>query len=293
MKSSLKFLLGVLLLCQYACGNTNGSPKATAAAPVEVENEGVNISYDDSKKGDTTLLLVHGWNIDKTYWTNQTAYFAKKYRVVAIDLPGFGKSGKNRNNWNVEEYGKDITALITRLNLNNVILVGHSMSGAIVVETALKNPARVIGVVGVDNFTNFGAVVSPELKKDIAEAYKALRSNYKNAVLQYATQSLFSPATDSAVKAKVINDFLNADSVMTTNILEQNDHYPTDEKLKALGKTIYLINSNHHATDTSGFKKYGVPYVLLSVGPTGHYPMLEAPNEFNKQLEQVIFDIRK
>lgn len=293
MNNISKFFIGVLFVLQYSCINLDTNSKTTSLENVKVENQGVNIDYADSKVGDTTLLFIHGWNIDKSYWANQTDFFSKKYKVVALDLPGFGKSGKNRKSWTVEEYGKDITAILTKLDLKNVILIGHSMSGAIVVEAALKNPTRVIGVVGVDNYTNFGAEVSPELEKDVSEAYKALRTNYKKIALQYANQSLFSPSTDSTVRKRVIRDFMNADSVIAVEILEQNDKYPTDEKLKLLGKTIYLINSNYHLTDTLGFKKYNVPYNLLYVGPTGHYPMIENPNEFNKQLEQAIREIRK
>ena len=288
-----KIFIVLLFVLQYSCSNLGTNSKMTSLEKVKVENQDVNIDYDDTKVGDTTLLFIHGWNIDKTYWANQTAFFLKKYRVVELDLPGFGKSGKNRKSWTVEEYGKDITAILTQLDLHNVILIGHSMSGAIVVEAALKNPTRVIGIVGIDNFTNFGADLSPEVKKDISDAYKALRTNYKQIVLQYANQSLFAPSTDSIVRKRVIKDFINVDSSIAVEILETNDKYPTDEKLKSLKKTLYLINSSYHPTDTSGFNKYNVPFEVLYVGPTGHYPMIENSNEFNKKLDHVIKEIGK
>jgi pimeloyl-ACP methyl ester carboxylesterase len=288
MNSSSKFFIVVLFLLQYGCSNSDTKSKATSSEKISVENLGATIDYFDSRIGDTTLLFIHGWNINKEYWVDQIDFFSKDYRVVTLDLPGFGKSGKNRKSWTVEEYGNDVTAIIKQLNLKNVVLIGHSMSGAIVVEAALRNPTRVIGVVGVDNFTNFRAVVSPQLRKYISEAYKALRANYKKVTLQYANESLFSPSTDSAVRKRVIRDFMNVDSVTAVNILETNDKYSTDEKLKSLRRPIYLINSNYHPTDTLGFKKYKVPYYLFYVGPTGHYPMIESPAEFNKLLAQVV-----
>jgi pimeloyl-ACP methyl ester carboxylesterase len=293
MNNVSKLFIGVIFFLQYACNNSDTNSKATSLEKIAVENQGVNIDYFDSKVGDTTLLFLHGWNIDKTYWENQTDFFSKKYRVIALDLPGFGKSGKNRKNWTVDEYGKDITAILTKLDLDNVILIGHSMSGAIVLEAALKNPTRVVGVVGVDNFTNFGAVLSSEVKKDISDAYKALKTNYREIAMQYVNQSLFAPSTDSFVRKRVTNDFLNVDSIIAVEILETNDKYPIDEKLKSLGKTLYLINSSYHPTDTSEFKRYSVPFKLFYVGPTGHYPMIENSNEFNKKLEQVIKEIGK
>lgn len=290
MNSSLKFCI-VIFLLQYACNHLDTKAKEFPTEKIKIQNQGAHIDYFDSGMGDTTLLFIHGWNIDKEYWLDQIDKFSKDYRLVTLDLPGFGKSGRNRESWTVEEYGNDVTAVLTQLNLKNVVLIGHSMSGAIVVEAAHKNPSQVIGVVGVDNFTNFGAEVSPELKKEISEAYKALRTNYREIVLQYANQSLFSPSTDSAVRKRVIRDFTTVDSVIAVDVLETNDKYPTDEKLKALRKPIYLINSSYHRTDTLGFIKYKVPYYLFYVGPTGHYPMIENPEEFNKQLEKVIQEI--
>lgn len=290
MNKLLIFLISSLLVLQYSCRNPQ-SNSTTSMEKVKIDNQGVNIDYEDSKTGKITLLFIHGWNIDRSYWVNQINFFSKKYRVIVIDLPGHGKSGKNRENWTVEEYGKDVTAILTQLDLHNVILIGHSMSGAIVVESALKNPDRVIGVVGVDNFSDFGKEVSQEEKNEMHEAYKALRINYKETVLQYANQSLFSPSTNNTIRKRVIGDFIDADSTIAVEILEQNEKYPIDVNLKSLRKTIFLLNSNHYPTDTSGFKKDNIPYKILYVGPTGHYPMIENPGTFNNSLERVILKI--
>lgn len=288
-----KLRVGLLFILVTSCGDSQNTSNTKVADKIKVENQGVNIDYDDSRVGDTTLLFVHGWNIDKSYWEHQGTFFSPKYRVVAPDLPGFGRSGKNRKGWTVEEYGKDITAVLTQLDLKNVILVGHSMSGAIVIEAALKNPSRVIGVVGVDNFTNIGAVQSPQEREDVANAYKALRTNYKQVTLQYANQALFSPSTDSSVRKRVINDFVNADSVIAVDCLEQNDQYPLSERIKSLKKVLYLINSDRAGTDTLAFKKSKVPYYLFNIGPTGHYPMIEKPHEFNLLLQEAIYKMAK
>src|SRR6187200_3178241 len=62
----------------------------------------VAIEFDECGQGDTTLLFVHGWCINKEYWADQSKYFSDKYKVVALDLPGFGNSGKNRTEWTFE-----------------------------------------------------------------------------------------------------------------------------------------------------------------------------------------------
>ena len=163
MKSLYSVAICVFALLQFSCNQNQ-----TKNTPVKISDQGVNIAYSDTNKGDTTLLFVHGWGINRGYWSNQVSFFDKKYRVVAIDLPGFGESGKNRTVWNTEAYGKDIDSVISQLKLKNVVLIGHSMAGDIVLQAA-ANP-QVIAFVGVDNFKNVGYIPTAKDKKDEADA---------------------------------------------------------------------------------------------------------------------------
>jgi len=279
--------MAVLSVTLFSCHQTAPKKEASDSEAVKINNQGVNINYDDSKKGDTTLLFVHGWCINKGYWKDQFDFFQSKYRVVAVDLPGFGTSGKNREKWTVEAYGEDLSAVMQQLDLKNVVLVGHSMSGNIIVEAALHNKDRVIGLVGIDNFKNAGW---DPTQPDTAAAnfYKGVRQNYKAVVLPHASQYLFSSATDTLVKARVLNDIANADTVIAVDCLERGDSYPGSDKLASLKKTIYLINSDYTPTDTAALTKKGIAYVLLPIHGTGHYPMNENPSEFNMLLTQAI-----
>jgi pimeloyl-ACP methyl ester carboxylesterase len=289
---AIRILFGCLLLLIASCGNLSGMKETTdikgEKSPVRVERDGLNIEYHEAGQGDTSLLFVHGWGINKEYWNNQVSYFSDRYRVVVPDLPGFGKSGKLRSEWTVEQYGDDITALIQSLGLHNVLLVGHSMSGAIVLDAAIKNPNQVIGIVGVDNFKNLGAVPTEAEKAQSREYFSSMRSNYTSFVKEMAGNYLFSVNTDSMVKLRVITDISGSDSVIAVISLERNEEYPLARKLKEYGKPLYLINSDYFPTDTLALKKLKLPYKLYSVGTTGHYPMIEAAERFNHALDSVL-----
>jgi len=289
-----KILICLCLLGQFSCNNTTQTQSGdTSAEKPLIENEGVKIAYDDTQTGDTTLLFVHGWGINRTYWEPQVNTFKKEYRVVTIDLPGFGESGKNRKSWTVENYAKDVSAVINALQLKHVILVGHSMSGAIVLETALTNLQSVIGIIGIDNFNAYGWVETPESKKETDGFFSMARAHYKKVVTDFSNQTLFAPSTDSLVRKRVLDDIVSADSVISINSLEQNMHYSIDAQLKKWPKTLYLINSSSNTTDTLSFRKGGIDVHLFDVGKTGHYPMIEKPDAFNKLLAQAIERIKK
>ncbi|MDB5060682.1 MAG: hypothetical protein JWP67_525, partial [Mucilaginibacter sp.] len=114
--------LFVFILCStaFACTNPKQKHSNFSKDKVSIVSNNVRIDYTDTGSGDTTLLFVHGWCINKSYWADQIAHFSKGYRVVAIDLPGFGKSGKNRKVWNTTAFGEDIKNVITQLDLKNV-----------------------------------------------------------------------------------------------------------------------------------------------------------------------------
>jgi pimeloyl-ACP methyl ester carboxylesterase len=261
------------------------------AKPLKIIDKGVNIAYTDNGKGDTTLLFVHGWCINKTYWTSQVKYFGDKYRVVTVDLPGFGESGKNRKVWNTEAFSRDIDSVISQLNLKNVILIGHSMAGHIVLQAAIDNPQNVIGLVGVDNFKETGGPVPT--KKDTADYKQAidqLKHHFKHTAFDYVNTSLFYKTTADSIKKRVLNDVAKADSVIAVACLEL-DNFNEAKKLKEVKKKLYLVNSDYTKTDTTGFKINHIPYQVFIIHATGHFPMIEKPKEFNILLRQIISKI--
>lgn len=106
MNSALPaFFMAAALFC--SCTDRDEGKVKNAAVTVN----DILIDYNQCGNGDTTLLYVHGWCINKEYWSEQAKYFCDRYNVVAIDLPGFGKSGKNRDSWLLEQYADDIKNL--------------------------------------------------------------------------------------------------------------------------------------------------------------------------------------
>ena len=163
------------------------------AKQITIRDKQVEINYFQQGQGDTTLLFLHGWCINGTYWANQLEYFSMVYNVCAIDLPGFGKSKAERNNWTIEEYAKDVIAFIDIMNLKNVVIIGHSMAGEIMLQIALTNDARISGIVGVDNFKIIDVQFTTEQIKQMTDFFPMLENDFKNSAPVYADLMLFHP----------------------------------------------------------------------------------------------------
>src|SRR5215467_2931113 len=124
------FIAGIVFLCSCT------SSEKKVAEPVPVRSGDVNIAYDRKGTGDTMIIFVHGWAINKEYWRSQEDFFSKRFTTVALDLGGHGQSGKNRASWTVYDYANDVIALVNALKADKVILVGHSMSGDVIAAVA-------------------------------------------------------------------------------------------------------------------------------------------------------------
>jgi pimeloyl-ACP methyl ester carboxylesterase len=269
--------------------------KSMPAKQITIRDKQVEINYFQQGKGDTTLLFLHGWCIDGTYWKNQVDYFSKNYNVYAIDLPGFGQSKAVRTNWTIEEYANDVTAFINTMNLKNVVIIGHSMAGEIMLQIALGNNSKIVGIVGVDNFKIIDVSFTPEQMKQMTDFLPMLQNDFKNSAPVYADMMLFHPATTKEVKDRVKTDFAHCDSVIGYGtFMNQMQYAYTDaQRLEQLNYKLYLINGDGFPTNETGLKNHCKSgFQVQTVAATGHYPMIEKPAEFNLILEKVLTSMK-
>ena len=265
-------------------------PDSTSA--IEIESQGLQINHKVFGEGEYTLLFVHGWCINQGYWSNQVEALSNQYKIVTIDLPGFGESGKNREEWTIENYGEDINAVIDQLQLKNVILIGHSMGGDVILEAAIKNKS-VIALIGVDNFKEVGVEYTEEMIAEVEGFLDAMKNSFDEVSTAYVSQGLFPSDADSLVKNRVIQDFQDSDSLVAMAALENLFQYTPKEfeQLKALQQKLYLINSDTTPTNKDGLDSTGVKYEVVDIQGTGHYPMIEKPEVFTSLLTETLAKI--
>ena len=260
----------------------------------EVNRDNAVISYGISGSGDTTLLFVHGSYIDQTYWDEQTKYFAPKFKVVTLDLPGHGSSGRDRTDWSTRDFAEDIITLIKELALENVVLIGHSWGADVNLVAATKYPQSIIGFIAVDYYKNAATAMLPQqeidgIKHNLAEDFVATNENY-------AKMALLTPQTPAAIVNRVVKDFRNAYEPMGRQVTpELFEMYKTQQDLlPKLKLKLYLVNVDYIPTNEEPLKQYCTNgYEVLHLNGTCHFPMLETPGELNTKLEQAVNGILK
>jgi len=187
--------------------------------------------------------------------------------------------------------------LIRELKLDSVILVAHSMSGNIALHVYGKIPERIIGFVGVDNLHELGVDRTREELEQANAYFEHMKDDFPNQSKEYALKNLFSATTPDSVKNKVINDFGSADpsmaiSTLQSLILEGENEKLLAPKLKVPMLLILSDNGKIPLTNEASLIQYAkAGHRIYTVKGTGHYPMVEAPEEFNRQLEAALNSI--
>ncbi|AZA91047.1 Arylesterase [Chryseobacterium nakagawai] len=249
-----------------------------------VSSDSQKIHYKESGNGNTAIILIHGWLGNTEWWDDQQKFLAPNYHIIQMDLAGHGKSDSARNDWNSSRYADDIKAVADAIEAQEIILVGHSMSGAYVLEASLKIP-KVKALVLIDTLKNLDESYTEEQVEEILSMY---RSDFKYAVENILPQYLFAEQTPQVVKERLQEEFLQNEPEKAINVLKPL--YVTDFRniAKQVQVPVIAINSDTSPTSLENNRKYLKDYHYVTITGVGHYPMLEKPGEFNTILDEVL-----
>jgi len=249
--------------------------------------DNVVISYDVRGAGKPALVFVHGWCCDKRYWSYQVPYFARQYRVVTIDLAGHGLSAAGRRYWTMEAFGGDVVAVVEKLNLDRVILIGHSMGGSVIIEAARHMPDRVVGLVGVDTLHNVETRYSQE---QVEEFIYGFREDFKGNTSRFV-RGMFPSGSDPNIVERIVEDMSSAPPWVGINSLRAYFHYDFTKALEEVQVPICCINTDLLETNVQTNRKHAVSFDVKIMPEKSHFIMIEDPKTFNQLLDEIISEL--
>src|SRR5262245_25100823 len=108
-----------------------------------IDGQAVHI-HESGPAGAPLAILIHGWSSSSFTWAPLLPALSRRYRCIAIDLPGFGESPRPVSQPTISWYARLIASVIERYSGERPALVlGHSMGGQIAATLALQEPALV------------------------------------------------------------------------------------------------------------------------------------------------------
>ncbi|MEZ4600096.1 MAG: alpha/beta hydrolase [Syntrophotaleaceae bacterium] len=249
--------------------------------------DGIPLFCDCAGEGDPMLLFIHGWTCRRTYWLPQLQHFAAIRAVAAPDLPGHGETpAAGRSRWNVDSFARDIVACADALMAKKLVLIGHSMGGAVALEAARRLQDRVAGVVLVDTFViDYGG-----LDKDTIQAIAApFEADFPAAMAALVTQTA-TAATPPELLARLVREMSAADPVWAIPVWRDLLAWSPAAAFKELRVPIQAVNGDLIPPSA---RERCAPFVTETLIPgAGHFLQMENPAFFNQVLESVLKRLR-
>ncbi|SFJ51725.1 intracellular short-chain-length polyhydroxyalkanoate depolymerase [Thermoflavimicrobium dichotomicum] len=104
---------------------------------------GETLGYREREGGEQTLLLIHGNMTSSQHWDVLMERIDPKYRLIAIDLRGFGLSTYHQPIQSLKDFAQDIKLLVDRLKLRKFAMMGWSLGGGVAMQFAADYPEYV------------------------------------------------------------------------------------------------------------------------------------------------------
>jgi pimeloyl-ACP methyl ester carboxylesterase len=256
-------------------------------------SDAVEIAFDVAGSAQPPLVFVHGWAGRRQHWDNQLGRFAADHLVVRVDLGGHGDSGRNRQRWTISSFSDDVIAVIDSMKLEEVILIGHSLGGSVVVAAAQQLGHRVVGVIGIDTWSALGPKPRTE---DVQSSILLpdMRADFITGSARFV-RLMCGPTAPSQLVSRITEEVAAMPADIAIGILEgAGGGYAgeLERGLRALRVPISAISSEtFRPKDVATFASFGIHNVAIE--GSGHYVMLERPEEFNTELAAAISRVQR
>lgn len=240
--------------------------------------EGLEVFYRASGEGERTVVLIHGWTCDHTFWDAQVPALSKSYRVLAIDLPGHGRSGvPPEASMTMDNFARAIAAVMDEAKVERATLVGHSMGTPVVRQFARLFPQRTEGLILMD-----GSIYPPANARAAQGRWEGYRGAAGLAIRERVIRAYLKPAGAGAVNAQILRVMLAAPEATAVGAIRGlyemriwNDQSPVRVPTLA----IYQASSSL----APGYLRQLFPLLEYHRVPgTGHFLMMEKPEEVNR-----------
>lgn len=219
----------------------------------------ISLFYQEQGKGEP-IFLLHGNGEDGTYFVSQLSFFSDRYRVIAVDTRGHGKSPRGTAPFTMEQFAMDLKDLMDRLQIQKAVVLGFSDGANIAMKFALKYPEKVKALI-----LNGGNLNTKGVKRRIQIPIE----------IGYRFTKLFAGKSEEATAHMEILGLM----VHEPNIEPAALHTLQMPTLVIAG-TRDMIKENHTKLIAES-----IPNAKLSIIEGDHFIAQKRPQEFNREVE--------
>ena len=281
----------LLALLLAGCPRFHGD--ALPGAPADatfVEIDGVHVRYREAGSG-PAVVLVHGYSASSDSWLGVIPAVAVGHRVIAVDLKGFGWTSRPDGDYSPAAQAKLVWAVLDKLGVTDVAIVGHSWGSSVALEMAVAQQARVRRVALYDAYVYDDQVPSffrwaekPGLGEALFGLYYDERMEDRVPLAYYDDRWVTQARVDH-VEAELSRPGTTAAALATAR---QHHFGPLHTALQSFTKPVLLLwGENDEVTPLRFGQRLAAELAdatLITYPRCGHLPMVEAHNQSTRDL---------
>ncbi|MDD3367837.1 MAG: alpha/beta hydrolase [Lachnospiraceae bacterium] len=257
---------------------------------MEIKIDDYNINYKITGTGEHTVVILQGWGTTMEVYDSVAACISSKYRVVQLDLPGFGTSTEPREPWAVEDFAVFFIKFMEKLEIKSATLIGHSYGGRMIIRMAIRDalspteklPFTIEKIVLIDSA---GILPKKSFKQKMRiRRYKVLKK-IVNMKLAYA---ICPDLIDDWRSRQGSEDYRNATPMMRQCLVKAVNEDLTDLLSKITVDTLLIWGDADTATplaDGQLMEKLIPGSGLAVLHGAGHFSFLDQPVVFRRIME--------
>ena len=247
--------------------------------------DGARIHYVNYGKGSEALVLIHGWTCNIDNWRDQFPDFAKRNRVIAIDLPGHGQSDKPQITYSMDLFARAVEAVMRDAKVKRAVLVGHSMGTPIARQFYRKYPQKTLAIVIVDG------ALRPFGDKAMMDRFIAgfRGPNYRDSAGQMFA-GMMGPNLPNEAQERIKASFLNTPQHVVVSAMEgmADASIWGEDKIKVPVLAIMAKNPFYGPNIEQVYRGIAPNLDFQMWDGVGHFIMMEKPKEFNAAVLQFL-----
>ncbi len=250
-----------------------------------IETESRKVYYRiNGAENSRTIIFIHGIAADSRFFHNQLKFFGTGMRVIAIDLPGHGRS-LNSESVSAEIYNNSIEQVIRKENIGKYIIAGHSMGGPICLEHYRRNRDRIEALILISTAARIP--VSEEMINRSVNSFDTFFNEMLESIF-FKKAGIFILAAKKGIVEKE-KSIITEDMKICMN-LDCTDILPSIERPVLLLTNRYDCMIPSVLTEKMKEKIKNSRLVIFE--KKGHIPFFEESEEFNSTVAEFISSIQ-
>jgi len=251
---------------------------------------GITLAYDDlGPTNAPALVLIHGHPFNRSMWAEQVAYFSNNYRLILPDLRGYGESDASTPLVLLDEMALDILHLLDELNIDKATFIGLSMGGQIVLDLWRISPHRFSALVIVDSDARAETPGSAARRLATAEEIQTIgmTQHTDETIHKYiAKASMANPKVYEPLYKMMSTTSPEGAAAAHKGRALRRDHTSILPRINFPSLIVVGTEDFFTPVPIARLMSDNIPGAELAIiDGAGHLPNMEAPEEFNRQLE--------